>query len=80
MNLGDNRWHRKYICDKCKQPIPYIAHKGIPVNKYYKAVPKAGVNEKSFDLCNKCEKEFRKWLNTKETKTIRDLFLIYEEN
>lgn len=82
MNLGDNRWHRNYFCDKCGEHIPYIAHKGISVNKYYKAVRKAGVNEKDFDLCDSCEKEFREWLNTRPLPDIKrsiNRFPVYEE-
>ena len=82
MNLGDNRWHRKYYCDKCGEYIPYIAQKGIPVHKYYKAVPKSGVNEKSFDLCTSCENEFREWLKDKPLPNIKrtiNKFPIYKE-
>lgn len=80
MNIGDNRWHRKYICDKCGQPIPYIAKKGIPVIKYYKCDRPSNPMKADFDLCYSCEKEFRKWLKTKPTpRGLIDMFPIYEE-
>lgn len=82
MNLGDNRWHRKYYCDKCGEYIPYIAQKGIPVNKYYKTVRRAGTVAKDFDLCGSCEKELRKWLKLKPLPDIKrtiSRFPVYEE-
>lgn len=82
MNLGDNRWHRKYICDKCKEPIPYIVKEGILKHSYYKAIRKAGTNVKDFDLCDTCEKEFREWLNERPILTPKRMinkFPVYQE-
>ena len=35
--------------------------------------------KKDFDLCNSCEKKFRKWLKEKEIPTICELFPRWEE-
>ena len=82
MNIGKGRWHSKYICDKCKQEIPYVGQKGfVGINHYYKSTQNR-VASKDFDLCASCEKKFRKWLNTKEVPTFSDMisrFPIYEE-
>lgn len=83
MNLGDNRWHRKYYCDKCGERIYYIAQQGIPVNKYYKTVRKTGTVKADFDLCDTCEKEFREWLHTKPLPDIKrsiKRFPVFEED
>lgn len=38
MKLGDNRWHWKYMCDKCGKEIQYIGQKGfVGINHYYKS-------------------------------------------
>lgn len=83
MNIGKkNRWHSKYICDKCGKEIYYIAQKGIPVVKYYKQDKASDPIKKDFDLCKSCEKKFREWLKTKEIPTPKDLigmFPVYEE-
>lgn len=77
MNLGDNRWHSKYICDKCKQEIKYIGQKGfVGINHYYKSTPNR-VAHKDFDLCKNCEKKFRKWLNTQEIPTPKELINLF---
>lgn len=82
MNLGDNRWHSKYICDKCRKVIPYIGQKGfVGINHYYKST-KNHTPSKSFDLCESCEQKLREWLNTIEiptTKNLLDRFERYEE-
>lgn len=73
MNVGKDRRHPQYVCDKCKQPIYYEHRKGIPVNKYFKQHNKSYVNYKDFDLCDDCEKKFREWLNTKELETTEEI-------
>ena len=84
MNLGDNRWHSKYICDKCKKEIPYIGQKGfVGINHYSRSTYRDQVYKKSFDLCANCEKKFREWLNTQEVPTPKeliDMFPRYKEN
>ena len=83
MNTGDNRWHRKYTCDKCGQRIYYQAQKGIPVIKYYSQDRASNPIKKDFDLCYSCEKKFREWLKTKEIPTSKEMidrFEIYKED
>lgn len=82
MNIGKDKRHPIYVCDKCKQTIYYEHHKGIPVNKYFKQHNKSYMNYKDFDLCDDCEKKFREWLNTKELETTEEIinkFPKYEE-
>lgn len=83
MNLGDNRWHRKYICDKCGQEIEYIGQKGyVGINHYYKST-QGKVPTKYFDLCVSCEKLLKKWLKEKEIPKLENLldkFEIYKED
>ena len=83
MNIGKGRWHSKYICDKCKQEIPYVGQKGfVGINHYYKSTQRT-TPKRDFDLCASCEKKFRKWLNTKEVPTFSDMisrFPIYKED
>ena len=83
MNLGDNRWHSKYICDKCKQEIKYIGQRGfVGINHYYKLNRGQASPYKDFDLCSNCEKKLKEWLNTQEIPTQKELismFPVYEE-
>ncbi len=82
MKLGDNRWHYKYICDKCGQEIKYIGQKGfVGINHYYKST-KGTIQKRDFDLCANCEKLLRKWLKEKEIPTLEGMlnrFEIYKE-
>lgn len=56
MKLGDNRWHWKYICDKCGKETQYIGQKGfVGINHYYKSTQRT-TPKRDFDLCAKCEK------------------------
>ena len=74
MNIGDNRWHRKYICDKCQKEIPFIGQKGfVGINRYCKSTHRDINYKKDFDLCSSCEKKFRKWLSEKEIPRIEDV-------
>ena len=69
MNIGKGRWHSKYICDKCKQEIPYIGQKGfVGINHYSKSTQRETL-KKTFDLCASCEKELREWLKEKPIMT-----------
>ena len=69
MNIGKGRWHSKYICDKCKQEIPYIGQKGfVGINHYSKSTQRETL-KKAFDLCASCEKELREWLKEKPIMT-----------
>ena len=83
MNIGSNRWHNKYICDKCGDVIPYIGQKGYRDNLYHHYVSTSNhTAHKDFDLCASCEKKLRIWLNTREiltAKEIIDKFPIWEE-
>lgn len=73
MNLGKGRWHSQYVCDKCRQPIPFIHQKGfVGINHYYKSTHRNQVQKKNFDLCESCEKKLREWLSTTELPTIQD--------
>lgn len=79
MNIGNNARPR-YICDKCKSEISFKYRRGFAVNKYSKW--QNSCNVKDFDLCNNCEKKFRKWLNTEEIPTTEEIintFPKYEE-
>ena len=82
MNLGDSRWHTKYICDKCKKEIPFIHKKGFRDNLYHHYVSTSNrTAHKDFDLCKSCEDKLREWLDTKEiptTKNLLDRFERYE--
>lgn len=75
MNISKNTHKPKYICDKCGDEIRGY-HKNskeyVTPNKYYKG---DGFNypKKDFDLCNSCEKKFRKWLKEKEMETTEDI-------
>jgi hypothetical protein len=80
MNIGSSA-KPKYICDKCKNEIPYTYRKGIEVHKYAKWTNSCYT--KDFDLCESCEKKFREWLDRIELPTARDLinkFPIYKED
>jgi len=83
MKVGDNRWHFKYICDKCKTVIPYITKKGYRDNLYHHYVSTSNrTAHKDFDLCGNCEKKLRVWLDTKEIPTMKEIigeFPQYEE-
>ena len=69
MNIGKGRWNSKYICDKCKQEIPYIGQKGfVGINHYSKSTQRETL-KKTFDLCASCEKELREWLKEKPIMT-----------
>ena len=82
MNIGKGRWHSKYICDKCKQEIPYVGQKGfVGINHYYKSTQRT-TPKRDFDLCAKCEKSLKKWLKEKEIPKLENLldrFEIYKE-
>lgn len=77
MNIGKDNRHPKYICDKCKNAIPYEYQKGILVNKYYKQDKLSYINYKDFDLCERCEKKFREWLSKEEYGDIISKFPIW---
>lgn len=83
MNVGDNRWHSKYICDKCKNVIPYITKKGFRDNLYHHYVSTSNrTAHKDFDLCGNCEKKLKEWINAKEIPTTQEIintFQKYEE-
>lgn len=83
MNIGKCKNRPKYICDKCGQTIPYVYQKGFAVNKFYIQNKYDYSIKKDFDLCNKCEKKLREWLNTKENQyqeNILNKFPIWEED
>ena len=75
MNISKTKNKPKYVCDKCREEIIGY-HKNskrhVVPNKYYKA-DKYGYPKKDFDLCNSCEKKFRKWLSEKEIPRIEDV-------
>lgn len=82
MNLGDNRWHTKYICDKCGEKIEFKYRKGFSEIHHYYTSKKGQTPYKTFDLCRICEKELREWLNIKlipTSKRMIDKFPRYEE-
>ena len=83
MNIGGSRWHNKYICDKCKKEIFFIARKGFKDNLYHHYVSEPSrTAHKDFDLCGNCEKKLRIWLKTFEIPTIEEMlndFPKYEE-
>lgn len=80
MNIGDNRRHSKYICDKCKTVIPYITKKGYRDNLYHHYVSTSNrTAHKDFDLCGNCEKKLRIWLNTKEISTMEEIINTFEK-
>lgn len=71
MNIGKDKRHPRYKCDKCGGEIYYIPRKGFEgLNKYYKQARHDYTCKKDFDLCESCERDFRSWLNTKETLPI----------
>ena len=80
MNIGKCKNRPKYICDKCGQAIPYIYQEGFTVNKYFKQKRYDYTIKKEFDLCDSCEKEFRKWLKEKPPTNIINKFPKWEEN
>ena len=83
MNIGKCKNRPKYICDKCGQTITYVYQKGFAVNKFYIQNKYDYSIKKDFDLCNKCEKKLREWLNTKENQyqeNILNKFPIWEED
>lgn len=81
MNTGKSRNQPQYICDKCGKEIKGY-HKNskqhILPNKYYKA---DGWNypKKDFDLCDSCEKKFRRWLKQKEIPTLNEIINMFPE-
>lgn len=83
MRIGDNRWSHKYICDKCKNVIPYITKKGFRDNLYHHYVSTTNSTaHKDFDLCGSCENKLRIWIETKEIPTMEEIlneFPKYEE-
>lgn len=73
-NIGKDSRHPKYICDKCGNEILYIGGKGfVGINRYCKNTHRDQVYKKDFDLCQNCEKKFRKWLKEKEIPTLGEL-------
>lgn len=81
MNIG-NKAKPRYICDKCKKEILFSYRKGFEVHKYGKWTNSNYT--KAFDLCEKCEKKLREWLDTidLEIPEVTDLiskFPIYKE-
>ncbi len=73
-NIGKDKRHPRYICDKCKNEIYYIGQKGfVGINRYCKQTHKDINYKKDFDLCANCEKKFRKWLSERELPTIEDI-------
>ena len=82
MNISKNTHKPIYICDKCNKRINYTYKQGRKVYKYYSYDSKTYAPKKDFDLCESCEKKFRKWLKEKENPTfenIIDKFQIYEK-
>lgn len=74
MNIGRDKRHPRYICDKCRNEIAYIGQKGfVGINRYCKNTHRDQVYKKDFDLCRACEKKFRKWLSEKEILRIEDI-------
>lgn len=82
MNIGKDKRHPRYICDKCGNEIMYIHQKGfVGINRYCKNTHRDINYKKDFDLCKNCEKKFRKWLEEKEMPTMQEIvnsFPIYE--
>lgn len=82
MNIGKDKRHPRYICDKCGNVISYIPKKGFAgLNKYYKQKPCWDTIRKNIDLCDNCENKFREWLKEKEIPKIEDIinrFPIYK--
>ena len=73
-NMGKGRWYSKYICDKCGNEIPFIAKKGfVGIMHYCSKGQRDGNYKHDFDLCENCEMKFRKWLNTREMLTTKEL-------
>lgn len=74
MNVGRNKRHPRYICDKCGNEIYYISQKGfVGINRYCKQEYRDINYKKDFDLCSNCEKKFRSWLKEKEIPTAVEL-------
>lgn len=74
MNIGKDKRHPRYICDKCGNEIYYIEHKGfVGINRYCKSRHRDINYKKDFDLCESCENKFRKWLKTKELPTPKEM-------
>ncbi len=74
MRIGKSKNPSKYKCDKCGEIIYYEVGKGFKnVNKYYKWNNKEYAPRKDFDLCNSCEKDFRKWLEEKPLPTFKSI-------
>ena len=74
MNVGKDKRHPRYKCDKCGNEIYYIGQKGfVGINRYCKSTHRDINYKKDFDLCASCEKKFREWLNTKEIQTPEEL-------
>ena len=85
MNIGKCKNKPRYICDKCGQEIIGYhrnSKRYKKPHKYYKA-GLSSVPYKDFDLCDHCEKIFRKWLKEKEIPKLENLldkFEIYKED
>ncbi len=67
MNIGKDKRHAKYVCDKCKK----VLYKEI--NQYCKKRYKDSTYKKDFDLCENCERKFREWLNFKEMQEVKEI-------
>ena len=78
MNVGKNKRHPKYICDKCGEEIPFVHQKGfVGINRYCKSTHRDINYKKDFDLCKNCEKKFRQWLKEKEVQTVKEILKIF---
>lgn len=74
MNVGRDKRHPRYVCDKCGNEIYYISQKGfVGINRYCKQGYRDINYKKDFDLCSSCEKKFRRWLKEKEVPTVGEL-------
>ncbi len=82
MNIGKDKRHPRYICDKCGYEIPFTYQKGfVGINRYCKNTHRDINYKKDFDLCSNCEKKFREWLKEKELVTTEEIiarFPIYK--
>lgn len=82
MNVGKDKRHPRYICDKCKNEIQFVHQKGfVGINRYCKNTHRDQVYKKDFDLCKNCEKKFREWLKKEEIPTFQEMidrFQLYE--
>lgn len=82
MNVGKDKRHPCYVCDKCGNTIAFVHQKGfVGINRYCKNTHRDINYKKDFDLCANCERKFREWLNEKEIETVEEViakFPIYE--